>query len=92
VPELTPVEPEILEWLRQASTATITTQLFQRGLRNLFLNGLLPLNPGHCRFVGEAVTLRNIPMRRTSTGWRGSATRSTPSARRSRASAPGRCW
>ena len=63
MPELTPVEPEILEWLRQASTATITTQLFQRGLRNLFLNGLLPLNPGHCRFVGEAVTLRNIPMR-----------------------------
>jgi regulator of RNase E activity RraA len=58
-----PVEPTVLEWLSRASTATITTQLFQRGLRNLFLNGLKPLNPEHCRFVGEAVTLRNIPMR-----------------------------
>lgn len=61
--ELMPVAPEVLEWLARASTATITTQLFQRGLRNLFLNGLKPLNPQHCRFVGEAVTLRNIPMR-----------------------------
>lgn len=61
--DLMPVEPEVLEWLARASTATITTQLFQRGLRNLFLNGLKPMNPEHCRFVGEAVTLRNIPMR-----------------------------
>lgn len=61
--ELTPVAPEVLEWLARASTATITTQLFQRGLRNLFLNGLKPLNPQHCRFVGTAFTLRNIPMR-----------------------------
>lgn len=58
-----PIAPEVIETLRQASTATITTQLFQRGLRNLFLNGLAPLNPTHCQFVGEAVTLRNIPMR-----------------------------
>ena len=63
MPELTPIAPEVFEWLRQASTATITTQLFQRGLRSMFLNGLFPLNPSHCRFVGEAVTLRNIPMR-----------------------------
>lgn len=61
--ELIPVAPAVLDWLSRASTATITTQLFQRGLRNLFLNGLKPLNPQHCRFVGEAVTLRNIPMR-----------------------------
>lgn len=61
--ELTPVSSDIINALRRASTATITTQLFQRGFRNLFLNGILPLNPSHCRFVGEAVTLRNIPMR-----------------------------
>ena len=61
--ELIPVAPDVLEWLSRASTATITTQLFQRGLRNLFLNGLKPVNPQNCRFVGEAVTLRNIPMR-----------------------------
>ncbi len=61
--EQIPVEPEVLGWLRRASTATITTQLFQRGFRNVFLNGLKPVNPRHCRFVGQAVTLRNIPMR-----------------------------
>lgn len=58
-----PLPPEVFDALRRASTATITTQLFQRGFRNLFLNGVLPLNPAHCRFVGEAVTLRNVPMR-----------------------------
>jgi regulator of RNase E activity RraA len=61
--DLAPVLPETLNALRHASTATITTQLFQRGFRNLFLNGVSPLNSAHCRFVGEAVTLRNIPMR-----------------------------
>jgi regulator of RNase E activity RraA len=59
----TPISAETLDLLRQTSTATITTQLFQRGLRNLFMNGLVPMNPAHCRFVGEAVTLRSIPMR-----------------------------
>lgn len=58
-----PLKPRTLDLLRQASTATITTQLFQRGLRNVFMNGLAPLNPDHCRFAGEAMTLRNIPMR-----------------------------
>ncbi len=61
--EHAPLEPDTLDLLRQASTATITTQLFQRGLRNVFMNGLAPLNPDCCRFAGEAMTLRNIPMR-----------------------------
>lgn len=63
MPDLVPIEATTIETLKRASSATITTQLFQRGFRNLFLNGLQPLNPRHCRFVGEAVTLRNIPMR-----------------------------
>lgn len=63
MPELEPIPSEVLAWLRRASTATLTTQLFQRGLRNVFLNGLAPLNPAHARFAGEAVTLRNIPAR-----------------------------
>lgn len=58
-----PLRPDTLDLLRQASTATITTQLFQRGLRNVFMNGLVPLNAEHSAFVGEAMTLRNIPMR-----------------------------
>lgn len=57
----TPLEPVTL--LRQASTATITTQLFARGLRNTFLAGVRPLNPARARFVGEAFTLRYIPAR-----------------------------
>lgn len=63
MPEYAPLAPNTLDLLLRASTATITTQLFQRGLRNMFLNGLAPLNPEHCHFAGEAVTLRNIPMR-----------------------------
>lgn len=63
MPDLPAVEPAVLALLREASTATITTQLFKRGLRNMFLNELVPLNKHHCRFVGEAMTLRNIPMR-----------------------------
>lgn len=58
-----PIEPAVLELLRQASTATLTTQLFARGLRNTFLVGLRPLNPDRARFVGEAFTLRYIPAR-----------------------------
>ena len=49
--------------LSEVSTATITTQLFKRGIRNAFMYGLRPLNPGRARFVGEAVTLRYIPAR-----------------------------
>jgi regulator of RNase E activity RraA len=63
VSELSPLDEATIAFLRGASTATLTTQLFQRGLRNTFLNGLSPLNPDYCRFVGEAVTLRSIPAR-----------------------------
>jgi regulator of RNase E activity RraA len=58
-----PIDPQVLEDLARASTATITTQLFQRGFRNTFMNGVRPLNPNAARFVGEAVTLRSIPAR-----------------------------
>ena len=61
--ELIAISDETIAHLKNASSATISTQLFQRGLRNVFLNGLSPLNPGAARFVGEAVTLRSIPAR-----------------------------
>ncbi|MDH2424023.1 ribonuclease activity regulator RraA [Sphaerisporangium sp. TRM90804] len=57
------VTPEVIEALRRVSTATVTTQLFARGLRNAFLAGLRPLNPASTRMVGEAFTLRHIPAR-----------------------------
>jgi len=49
--------------LGRVSTATLTTQLFKRGLRNVFLTGLRPVNPAAARLVGEASTLRYIPAR-----------------------------
>ncbi|WP_405147106.1 ribonuclease activity regulator RraA [Sphaerisporangium sp. NBC_01403] len=57
------VGAEVFAALRKVSTATVTTQLFARGLRNTFLAGLRPLNPAHTRMVGEAFTLRHIPAR-----------------------------
>jgi regulator of RNase E activity RraA len=63
VSDLMPIDEATREQLRAASTATIANQLFRLGLRNQFLNGLLPVNGEHCRFVGEAATLRYIPMR-----------------------------
>jgi regulator of RNase E activity RraA len=55
------MDPRTRELLQQASTATITTQLLARGLRNTFLNGVRPLN--NRRLIGEAFTLRYIPAR-----------------------------
>jgi regulator of RNase E activity RraA len=55
------MDPRTLELLKQVSTATITTQLLARGLRNTFLHGLRPLTPH--RMAGEAFTLRYIPSR-----------------------------
>lgn len=57
------VDAEVLDLLRRASTATITTQLFSRGLRNTFLAGLRPANPDRAKFAGPAYTLRYIPSR-----------------------------
>ncbi|MFM0049758.1 ribonuclease activity regulator RraA [Caballeronia grimmiae] len=60
------VSGETLELLRHVSTATLTTQLFKRGLRNVFLQGVAPLvkpAKGAPNLVGPAFTLRNIPAR-----------------------------
>ncbi|HEX7932895.1 MAG TPA: ribonuclease activity regulator RraA [Paraburkholderia sp.] len=60
------VSEATLEQLRHVSTATLTTQLFKRGLRNVFLQGVAPLvkpTPGTPNIVGPAFTLRNIPAR-----------------------------
>ena len=46
------------------STATLTTVLFKRGLRNVFLQGVFLLTANRSvRMVGEAFTLRFIPAR-----------------------------
>ena len=49
--------------LAKVSTATLTTVLFKRGLRNVFIQGIFLLNRASPRMVGEAFTLRYIPAR-----------------------------
>lgn len=45
------------------STATITTVLLKKGLRNVWMRGTAPLRPGLGRKVGRAFTLRFVPAR-----------------------------
>ena len=54
---------ETLDRLRLVSTATLTTQLFKRGLRNAFMQGVRALGRYENNLVGPAFTLRNIPSR-----------------------------
>jgi regulator of RNase E activity RraA len=53
----------VLETLRQVSTSTIATQLYKRGFRQPQLLGVKPLSEVADGFVGEAFTMRFIPMR-----------------------------
>lgn len=50
------------ELLLEVSTATLTTQLVHHGLTNCFIRGLQPLR-GDLRLVGQAFTLRYVPVR-----------------------------
>ena len=45
------------------STASIATALFKRGLRNQFIQGVLPVSEKAENMVGQAFTLRYIPAR-----------------------------
>ena len=58
-------EPDqaVLEALRRIPTATLTTVLFKKGVRNVWMRGPLPLDPASERLVGPAFTLRFVPAR-----------------------------
>ena len=58
-----PLSADAIATLRQVSTATLTTVLLKRGLRNVWMRGARPLNPGQPRQVGAAFTLRFVPAR-----------------------------
>lgn len=49
--------------LAEVGTATLTTQLFKRGLRDQFIQGVGPMNRCGRNLVGPASTLRYIPAR-----------------------------
>ncbi len=53
----------IIEILKGVSTATITTLLLKKGLRNIWMRGPRPQRDGQSRLVGPAFTLRFIPAR-----------------------------
>jgi regulator of RNase E activity RraA len=53
----------IIEALRSASTATVTTVLLKKGLRNVWIRGTKPLFPNHPKLIGHAFTLRFLPAR-----------------------------
>ena len=55
--------PAAVAILSQVTTATLTTILLKKGLRNVWLRGTRPLRPGQPRLVGRAFTLRFVPAR-----------------------------
>jgi len=57
------LDAKIVEQLAGVSTATLTTVLLKKGLRNVWLRGTRPLRPGEPRVVGRAFTLRFVPAR-----------------------------
>ncbi len=56
-------DPETVAALSVVSTATLTTVLLKKGLRNVWMRGTRPLSPGQPRLVGQAFTLRFVPAR-----------------------------
>src|SRR6185295_922097 len=57
------LDKTIVDTLSAVSTATLTTILLKKGLRNVWLRGPRPLNAGQPRLVGRAFTLRFVPAR-----------------------------
>jgi regulator of RNase E activity RraA len=49
--------------LQSVTTATLTTVLLKKGLRNVWLRGAFPKRAGQKRLVGPAFTLRFVPAR-----------------------------
>ena len=77
-----PLPDETRERFAQTTTATLCTQLFKRGLRNAFIQGIFRLNQDDVPvMVGEAFTLRYIPAREDLNGPEEYADRAHPQRR-----------
>lgn len=57
------LDKSVIETLSAISTATLTTLLLKKGLRNVWMRGTRPIRPGQPRLVGRAFTLRFVPAR-----------------------------
>src|SRR5436309_1822077 len=58
-----PIDQKTRDTLAKVATATITTILLKKGLRNVWMRGTRPLRPNQQRVVGPAFTLRFVPAR-----------------------------
>lgn len=58
-----PLAPDQLQVLQTITTATLTTVLLKKGLRNVWMRGAAPLSGAAARVVGRAFTLRFVPAR-----------------------------
>ena len=61
--ESLPLDAAIVRTLESVTTATLTTVLLKKGLRNVWMRGTKPLLPEQPRRVGRAFTLRFVPAR-----------------------------
>ena len=57
------LDPKVVDSLSGVSTATVTTVLLKKGLRNVWMRGTRPLRPDQPRVIGRAFTLRFVPSR-----------------------------
>ena len=57
------LDADVIRTLSQISTATMTTILLKKGLRNVWMRGTRPIRPDQPRLVGRAFTLRFVPAR-----------------------------
>jgi regulator of RNase E activity RraA len=58
------LKQQTIDNLRHVSTATLCTQLFKRGFRNVYIQGIKRLTtPSGGNLVGPAFTMRSIPAR-----------------------------
>jgi regulator of RNase E activity RraA len=57
------LDSRVIDTLSGISTATLTTVLLKKGLRNVWMRGTIPLREEQPRLVGRAFTLRFVPAR-----------------------------
>jgi len=54
---------DVVSTLSSVTTATLTTLLLKKGLRNVWMRGTRPIRSGQPRKVGRVFTLRFVPAR-----------------------------
>jgi len=57
------LDARTVDTLQAVSTATLTTILLKKGLRNVWMRGTKAIRPGQARVAGPAFTLRFVPAR-----------------------------